>query len=183
MMKIGVYSLKPMKYYIVLPFLCVLLFSCNKNTDVNNGNSKLSDSIQSNNKIVNSVGVLLSKESRDKVKDWKEYQKIDVLISELFNTSKMEALENAADFSQNVKYLRDSIRLDELDNPKIISRLNVLLSESLRLKDMNDIPSISKTEVADEVKKVLNAFSSLNSKINTHYKNMSVEESLEDMGF
>lgn len=171
------------KYYFVVILLSFVCVSCDKKTAAKDTSLSELDSITVKNKIVNSVGVLLSERARKEVKNWGEYQKIDVLITEFFNTSKSDVLENAADFSKNVQFLRDSIRIAELDNPKIIARLNVLLNESLRLKDMNKIPSISDLEVTNEVKNILRAFSSLNSKINTHYKSKPTEEQLDKEEF
>ncbi len=172
-----------MKYYFGILLLVIVCVSCGHKMEQKEITTVNVDSIGLKVGIVNSVGVLLSEDARTALKTWGEYQKVDILIGELFNTSKSDVLENAGYFSDNIQLLRDSIRIEELDNPKIISRLNILLNESLRLKDMTDIPAISDAEVTDEVRNVLRAFSSLNIKINTHYKTKKIEKVLKDFKF
>jgi len=173
-----------MKYIIIVFALLLGCTSCNKKSnkksDVIN---TVSDSLLVAQRITNSIGVLLSEDARLEVATWKEYQKVASLMTELYNTSKTDVLENSEMYATHIKFMRDSIRVKELDNPKIVSRLNVLLNQSLRLKDMNDIPSISDNEVKEEVVKLCASFSSLNSKINTFYKTKKLEKDLEGLDF
>jgi len=173
-----------MKYIIIVFALLFGFTSCNKKN-----NKKLdvidtvSDSLVVAQRITNSIGVLLSEDARLEVATWKEYQKVALLMTELYNTSKTDALENSEMYANHIQFMKDSIRVKELDNPKIVSRLNVLLNQSLRLKDMSDIPSISDNEVKEEVVKLCASFSSLNSKINTFYKTKQLEKDLEGLDF
>ena len=96
-----------------------------------------------------------------------------------YNVSKLEALNNAKELSDLVKVMKDSIKLDKLDKINVIARFNVLYNETLRLADMTTIPSITEDEVRDEVKKIIDLYSSVNSKINTIYKAEELQENLD----
>jgi hypothetical protein len=61
------------------------------------------------------------------------------------------------------------------------TRVNVLENETLRLKDMTFIPAITANEVNTQVDKILAAFSATNSKINTVYSQLEVEQDIEDI--
>lgn len=173
-----------MNYKIIGLIVLLGCFSCAKVKTIDSVlSSTANDSLIVSQKITTSVGVLLDEEARLKVATWKEYQQVATLITELYNTSKSDVLENATMYADEIKQLRDSIRIKELDNPKIISRLNVLLTQSLRLKDMNKIPSISDQEVKDEAVKLCESFSSLNSRINTFYKTIQLEKELDQFSF
>lgn len=61
------------------------------------------------------------------------------------------------------------------------TRVNVLENETLRLKDMTFIPAITANDVNTQVDKILAAFSATNSKINTIYSQLEVEQDIEDI--
>ncbi|PCI01358.1 MAG: hypothetical protein COB81_07285 [Flavobacteriaceae bacterium] len=173
-----------MKYKFVALVFVLVCFSCGKVKPVDVAiTNTVQDSINATQKITNGIGVLLSEDARLKVADWKEYQKVASLMTELYNTSKSDVLENAELYADEIKFLRDSIRIDVLDNPKIISRINILLNQSLRLKDMHSIPSISNAAVKVEVVKLCASFSSLNSRINTTYATLAAKKDLKELGF
>jgi len=73
----------------------------------------------------------------------------------------------------------DTIRVEKLKETNVIVRFNVLHNETLRLADMATIPSISKDEVKEEVKKIIDLYSAVNSKINTIYKAEDIQNALE----
>ncbi|WP_457618374.1 hypothetical protein, partial [Lutibacter sp.] len=75
--------------------------------------------------------------------------------------------------------MKDSIRIEKLKQPSVIARLNVLENEALRLADMATIHSISNEEVKNEVEKIVEIYSAVNSKINTIYKVAAIQKSLE----
>lgn len=173
-----------MKYKIIVLVLLIVCFSCGKSKKIDTEiTNTVKDSLIVAQGITTGIGVLLSEDARGKVSTWEEYQKVASLMTELYNTSKSDVLENATMYAEEIQYLRDSIRIEELDNPKIISRINILLNQSLRLKDMNDIPSISNVAVKEEVVKLCESFSALNSRINTFYKTIQLEKDLEELDF
>jgi len=173
-----------MNYKIIGLVLMVVLSACGKikKGDLDTSNV-VKDSLIVEQRITNGIGVLLSDDARLELKEWKEYQKVASLMTELYNTSKSDVLENAETYANEIKFLRDSIRVKELDNPKIVSRLNVLLNQSLRLKDMKAISSISNKEVKEEVFKLCESFSSLNRRINTFYNTKQRKKDLEGLLF
>jgi len=70
-----------------------------------------------------------------------------------------------------------------LESPAFNARLNLLFNETLRLFDMSSIPSIKAVEVDEQVDKVLQAFSSINSKINTIILQTQLDNDVEDINF
>ena len=96
-----------------------------------------------------------------------------------YNVSKLEALNNSKELSDLVKNMIDTIRIDKLDKINVIARFNVLHNETLRLADMANIPSITEDEVKEEVKKIIDLYSAVNSKINTIYKADELQNALD----
>lgn len=120
----------------------------------------------------------LSKKSEDLVKNWKEYQDFRELIVQYREISKADALLNSKDLEELSRYLKDSIRIEKLDIPSVRMRLNVLHNEAMRLSDMSTIPTITAEEVLAENNNVLDAFASLNIKINDLGKQERINEEL-----
>ena len=118
----------------------------------------------------------LSKKSEDLVKNWKEYQDFRELIVQYREISKADALLNSKDLEELSRYLKDSIRIEKLDIPSVRIRLNVLHNEAMRLSDMSTIPTITAEEVLAENNNVLDAFASLNNKINDLGKQERINE-------
>ena len=75
--------------------------------------------------------------------------------------------------------MQDSIRVEKLTALNVVARFNVLHNETLRLADMSEIPLISTTEVNDEVRNILEVYSAVKSKINTIYKTLAIQSSLD----
>lgn len=169
-----------MKY--ICSFLLVILFlnfSCNRNKALQEVSEK-SDTIKiSSNRIVNTIGETLIPEAKRALDTWKEYKNVDEFVLKYYNISIMEALTNAQELSELVKLMRDTIRIEKLDQLNVIARFNVLHNETLRLADMANIPSIKDEEVKEEVTSILEVFSAVNSKINTIYKASAIQSSLE----
>jgi len=130
-------------------------------------------------RIINNISETLIPEAKRTLKDWKEYQNVDEFMLKYYNVSNLEALNNAKELSGLVKNMIDTIRVEKLKETNVIVRFNVLHNETLRLADMATIPSISKDEVKEEVKKIIDLYSAVNSKINTIYKAEDIQNALE----
>lgn len=145
--------------------LMITIVSCNKT--VSKKNTEITkDTIISNTTKVNHQIAKLNPKAKKLVENWDEYQKIDELLKQYQNISANDALLNANELSGLSLQLRDSIRIEKLNNSSVKIRLNVLYNETLRLADMETIQTISEAEVFEENDNILNAFSSLNLKIN-----------------
>ncbi|WP_089379024.1 hypothetical protein [Lutibacter flavus] len=169
-----------MKY--LYSFLLVILFltiSCNRNKNMEEV-TEVVDSLKVNeDRIVNSIGETLIPNARRNLRDWKEYNNVDEFMIKYYNVSKLEALNNSKELSDLVKNMIDTIRIDKLDKINVIARFNVLHNETLRLADMANIPSITEDEVKEEVKKIIDLYSAVNSKINTIYKAEELQKALD----
>jgi hypothetical protein len=170
-----------MRYcYSFLILILLLNFSCNKSKTTKEVSEKLDTINVSSDRIVNTIGETLIPNAKSALEDWKEYNNVDEFVLKYYNISILEALTNAQELSDLVKAMRDTIRVDKLDQLNVIARFNVLHNETLRLADMANIPSIKDEEVKEEVTKILEVFSAVNSKINTIYKAEDIQNSLED---
>lgn len=164
-------------------FLLVILFliiSCNRSKAVQEVSEKRDTINVSSDRIVNTIGETLIPNAKTALEDWKEYNNVDEFVLKFYNISILEALTNARELSELIKAMRDTIRVDKLDQLNVIARFNVLHNESLRLADMANIPSIKDEEVKEEVTKILEVFSAVNSKINTIYRAEDIQNSLDD---
>jgi hypothetical protein len=169
-----------MKY--LYSFLLVILFftiSCNRNKNIEEVIEVVDTLKVDEDRIVNSIGETLIPNAKRNLKYWKEYNNVDEFMLKYYNVSKLEALNNSKELSDLVKFMIDTIRVDKLDKINVIARFNVLHNETLRLADMANIHSITKEEVKEEVKKILDLYSAVNSKINTIYKADELQNSLD----
>lgn len=170
-----------MRYlYSFLILILFFNFSCTKTKNVEEV-ATASDTlvVDTTDRIINNSSETLIPEAKQTLEDWKEYKKLDQFMLKYYNVSNFEALNNAKELSELVQHLKDSIRIDKLKTPNVVARFNVLHNETLRLADMATIPSISKAEVEEEVKKIIDLFSAVNSKINTIYKAETLQNKLE----
>jgi len=169
-----------MKY--IFSFLLVILFlniSCNRNKEVQKESENRDTLNSSTDRIVNSIGETLIPDAKKAMDTWAEYNNVDEFVIKYYNISIMEALINAEELSELVKLMRDTIRIEKLDKLNVIARFNVLHNETLRLADMANIPAIKDEEVKEEVTKILELYSAVNSKINTVYRASALQNSLE----
>ncbi|MBI9040076.1 hypothetical protein [Lutibacter sp.] len=168
-----------MKYlYPFLLFILLLNFSCNRTSAVQEvADSK--DSVVVNDRITNQLGETLVPRANEDLSKWKEYENVDEFMLKFYNVSSMEALSYAQELADLVKLMKDTIRIEKLNELSVIARFNVLHNETLRLADMTEISSIKKEEVKEEVGRILELYAALNSKINTIYKTEDVQNSLE----
>ncbi len=162
-----------MRNYFIFFFLFFL--SCKNNTTIQEPEIQKSDK---NIVQKHKAALLLENISNKKVVNWKEYQQVSNNLKQFSTISANEALNNAIQLSDRVKFLKDSIRPKELINLSFRTRINVLENEALRLKDMTFIPAITANEVNTQVDKIIAAFSATNSKINTIYSQLEVEQNI-----
>lgn len=168
-----------MKYlYSFLLFILLLNFSCKRTVAVEEV-SDSEDSVEVSDRISYQLGETLVPRAKEDISKWKEYENVDEFILKFYNVSSAEALSNAQELADLVKLMKDSIRVEKLKDLSVIARFNVLHNETLRLADMATISSIKKDEVKEEVGKILELYTALNSKINTIYKAEDVQNSLE----
>lgn len=146
--------------------LVLFTISCKKNSDSEEVPEYVTDRDLAPTLKSESPVVGLNKESEELVKDWKEYQDFSELIVQYREITKADALLNSNELEELAQYLKDSIRVEKLDNPALRTRLNVLHNEAKRLSDMSTIPTITNEEVQAENNNVLDAFAALNIKIN-----------------
>ncbi|MDO9275686.1 MAG: hypothetical protein Q7T92_09080 [Lutibacter sp.] len=169
-----------MKYiYPFLLFILLLSFSCNRNKETAQVSEKADSLKLDANRIENRIGETLIPEAKAEMDNWKEYQNVDELMLKYYSITTLEALTNAEELSNLVKSMKDSLRVEKLQKPNIIARINVLHNETLRLADMANIPSISKEEVKEEVSNIVAIYSAMNSKINTIYQAETIQSTLE----
>ena len=167
--------------YLYSFLLIILLFSisCNR-TKTTQEVSENSDSLKINsNRIVGTIGEILIPKAKKAVSEWKEYNNVDGFMMKYYNISNSEALDYAEELSELVLLMKDTIRVDKLKGLDVMARFNVLHNETLRLADMANIPSILNEEVKEEVLKIIEIYTGLNSKINTIYKAEALQNSLE----
>jgi hypothetical protein len=166
----------------VLSFLLIILFftfSCTKLKSVEEVLEN-SDSLKVNpDRIVNTITETLNPIAKKAISEWKEYKNVDEFILKYYNISTTDALFHANELSGLVTLMKDSIRVDLLKEKSIKARFNVLHNETLRLADMATINSITNKEIKDEVDKIVEVYTAVNSKINTIYKAEELQNSLE----
>jgi len=169
-----------MKYlYSLLLIILFLSFSCNRGKTTQEVSEKI-DSLKINsNRIVNTIGETLIPTAKKAILEWKEYHNVDEFMIKYYNISTSEALQNAKELSGLIQLMKDSKRIEKLKELNVIARFNVLHNEALRLADMATISSISSEEVEEEVGKIVEIYSAVNSKINTIYKAEELQSSLE----
>lgn len=155
-----------------------LLFSCSNTPKKEQENTDNTLLTTDNYKISNSIGEVLSLESKKLVANWIEYKETEEALSKYYNITTKDATFKAHDLAKITQRFKDSIRVEKLDKPDVKIRLNVLHNSVLRLADMDSIPNIKSKEIENEINIVLNSFSSINSKINNLIKQQALEEEL-----
>ncbi len=117
------------------------------------------------------------------IEEWQEYENISVFLNQFATISPNDALNNSRELNDLAKNLVDSLKPVIFETPAFNARVNLLYNQTLRLFDMSSIPAIKANEVNNHIDKVLNAFSSINSKINTTLKQRELELSVEDINY
>ena len=167
-----------MRIYVFL-FFTILFASCQQNkSDVLDVETKDSVVVL-NKKNINSIGVVLTPEAHEFTKDWVEYQQFDSFIMRFYAISNSEALQNSKDLSKMATQLKDSIRFTILQSQAVATRFNILESECKRLADMSSITAIKATEVSQQIKNILEAYSAVNAKLNSVLDIENLESELQ----
>ena len=155
---------------IIIGFFLIiaLLLSCKNKNDQDT--QEYSEQLESVSTIKSEHRIVpLNPKSEELVKDWPEYQQFSDLVGQYQEITLTDALLNSKELSEMAQQLRDSVRIERLDIPSIKMRLNVLHSETMRLADMATIPTITELSILKENNNVIQAFSTLNLKINNMY--------------
>ena len=117
------------------------------------------------------------------IEEWQEYENFSVFLNQFASISPNDALNNSRELNDLAKNLVDSLKPVIFETPAFSARVNLLYNQTLRLFDMSSIPAIKANEVNNHIDKVLNAFSSINSKINTTLKQRELELSVEEINY
>jgi hypothetical protein len=163
--------------HILYLFLSLFLFSCanNKEEALKTTQEKPKRSIAKQHIRLKNV----SPDFKDKIENWQDLKTVTSFIKKFENVSPNEALSNALELRDLVASLKDN-EIPELCNiPSFHARINVLHNETLRLADLTLIPAITPEEVNLQVDKTIEAFSSVNSKINTIYSKKRFEDAID----
>lgn len=118
-----------------------------------------------------------------KIEDWQEYRAVKDFLVQYQSISPDEALNNSRELNSLVESLKDSVNPEFLELNAFKARVNLLYNETLRLNDMSAISSIKHEEVNEQVSKVIHAFSSVNSKINTLVQQAELDAQVNDPKF
>lgn len=125
----------------------------------------------------------LEKKASQKIDNWLEYEALKDFLKQFHSISPNEALNNSKELNDLVKSVRDSIKPEFLQSKAFDARVNLLHNETLRLYDMSSIPAIKSEEVSGQVEKLLEAFSAINSKINTLVLQEDLDSQVSDSKF
>lgn len=101
------------------------------------------------------------------IEDWEELKAVENFLERFQKVSPKEVLSNALELQGLTESLKDSVKPPLFDNPSFATRVNIFYNETLRLSDMTAIPSIKAEEVNVQTEKVIAAFSTINSKVNS----------------
>ncbi|MEQ6123776.1 hypothetical protein AAON49_06205 [Pseudotenacibaculum sp. MALMAid0570] len=168
-----------MRYLFVL-FIFVSFFSCQgKKQEGDVAVEKSEFSIPQKHKKTQSLHSKTLKE----IDNWQEYEAVKDFLEKFHSISPNEALNNSKELNDLVKSFRDSIKPSFLESPAFNARVSLLHNETLRMYDMSSISSIKVNEVNLQVDKVLDAFSSINSKMNTIIKQIELDKDVNDPKF
>ena len=113
------------------------------------------------------------------VKDWNALQDIDSFFVKFRKITPNEALSNAIELKDLIKRLNDSVKPKKFKIPSLTARINVLYNEALRLADLTRIGAIKAQEVNTQVDKTMDAFSNINTKINTILAKIRFENEID----
>ena len=164
-------------YYCVFIFL---ISSCNDTTPT--ATKVVEKPEASRVKKHNQVSKIQSKFEMD-IDSWIEYENLAIFLQQYTAISPNDALNNSRELNDITKSIIDSVQPQFLETAAFKARLNLLYNETLRLYDMSSIPAIKATEVNHQVANILNAFSSVNFKINTILTQSELEKNVTEPDF
>lgn len=113
------------------------------------------------------------------IENWSQLNALNDFLKRFKNVSTKEALSNAEELEGLVATLKKEEKPVLFTIAPFQARLNILHNEALRLSDMRNIPSITVDEVAEQIKKIIQSFSAVHSKINTILSKKRFEEAIE----
>jgi hypothetical protein len=131
--------------------------------------------VVTNHTIEQSVKPIFEKE----ISNWNDLKTLDSFLKRFEKASPNEVLSNALELNDLIRVLKDTVKPTIFKTPSFNARINILYNESLRLSDMTRIPAIKAAEVNEQADKILLAYSSLNSKINTVLSKKQFEDAIE----
>lgn len=117
------------------------------------------------------------------IDSWTEYENLSTFLQQYTSISPNDALNNSRELNDITKSIIDSVKPKFLETDAFNARINLLYNETLRLYDMSSISAIKANEVNDQVANILNAFSSVNSKINTILTQNELEKGITEPNF
>ncbi len=168
-----------MKFIYYCVFI-LLISSCNDTTTTA---TKVVDKPEASRvKKHNQVSKIQSKFEMD-IDSWIEYENLAIFLQQYTAISPNDALNNSRELNDITKSIIDSVQPQFLATAAFKARLNLLYNETLRLYDMSSIPAIKATEVNHQVANILNAFSSVNFKINTILTQSELEKNITEPDF
>lgn len=155
----------------------VVFFSCDKKkvAVVQKQEIKSLLSVVKDYNVAEKVNPLFVKD----IEDWKELKAVDNFLSRFKKASPNEILSNALELKELVQSLKDSIKPPLFENASFNTRVNILQNETLRLSDMTFIPAIKAEEVTMQTAKIMNAFSAVNSKVNSILLKKGFEDDID----
>ncbi len=163
--------------YVVYFLLFFLILSCN---EAKTGTTKLVKKSDFSTVKKHEQIELVQRTYQSKIDAWNEYEVLVEFLNQYYSISPNDAINNSRELNDITKSLNDSIKPEFLETPAFNARVNLLFNETLRLYDMSSIPAIKATEVNEQVAKILDAFSAINSKINTFIKQAELEKEIVD---
>lgn len=165
-----------MKYFLNLTIL-LFIFSCDKKQELIS-NEQIPESFLSvvtEYSKIKAVDFSFKKE----IENWNELKAVDNFLARFKKVSPNEVLSNALELQGLIEYLRDNEKPILFNNPSFNARINILYNETLRLSDMTSIPSIKADEVNLQTEKIIDAYSGVNSKINTVLSKKRFEDAID----
>ncbi|QTD38762.1 hypothetical protein JL193_05710 [Polaribacter batillariae] len=163
--------------HLILLLLSVFVISCgNKTQDVADLEKAkpLMRVVKKHKATVNVKSAFLQE-----VENWQELKAVDSFFVKFREISPNEALSNALELKDLVKNLKDSVTPTLFDTPSFKTRVNILYNETLRLADLTLISAIKANEVNKQVDKTIDAFSAVNTKINTVLTKKRFEDEID----
>ena len=168
-----------MKFFYYCVFI-LLISSCNDTTTTA---TKVIDKPEASRvKKHKQVSKIQSRFEMD-IDSWIEYENLTVFLQQYTSISPNDALNNSRELNDITKSIIDSVQPQFLETAAFKARLNLLYNETLRLYDMSSIPAIKATEVNHQVANILNAYSSVNFKINTILTQSELEKNITEPDF
>lgn len=157
--------------------MVAFFFSCDKNKENKDQNEEDKPllSVIHTFTSVKKINVVFNKE----IEDWSELSAVESFLSRFKKVSPKEVLSNALELKGLVKSLKDSIKPVLFDIPSFNARVNILYNETLRLSDMVTIRAIKADEVNKQTEKIIEAFSAVNSKVNTILSKKKFEDEID----